>query len=92
MGCGPCNGEAKQQHPELVVAKRSSEGCLWSVWKKRKKRKDYAFRRQFNEKPSIIPGCPGVWLQQDLMKARVCIKANEALRSLQSVRKIINSR
>jgi len=27
--------------------------------KKEKKRKDYAFRRQFNEKPSIIPGCPG---------------------------------
>ena len=25
-----------------------------------KKRKDYAFRRQFNEKPSIIPGCPGL--------------------------------
>ena len=24
-----------------------------------KKRKDYAFRRQFNEKPSIMPGCPG---------------------------------
>jgi hypothetical protein len=23
-----------------------------------KKRKDYTFRRQFNEKPSIIPGCP----------------------------------
>jgi len=23
-----------------------------------KKRKDYAFRRQFNEKPSVIPGCP----------------------------------
>ena len=22
-------------------------------------RKDYAFRRYFNEKPSIIPGCPG---------------------------------
>ena len=27
--------------------------------KKEKKRKDYAFRRQINEKPSIIPGCPG---------------------------------
>ena len=27
--------------------------------RKEKKRKDYAFRRQFNEKPSIIPGCPG---------------------------------
>ncbi len=23
-----------------------------------KKRKDYAFWRQFTEKPSIIPGCP----------------------------------
>ncbi len=29
----------------------------------RKKRKDYAFRRQFNEKPIIIPGCPGRLLQ-----------------------------
>ena len=27
--------------------------------RKEKKRLDYAFRRQFNEKPSIIPGCPG---------------------------------
>ncbi len=27
--------------------------------RKEKTRKDYAFRRQFNEKPSIIPGCPG---------------------------------
>jgi len=26
--------------------------------KKEKKKKDYTFRRQFNEKPSIIPGCP----------------------------------
>ncbi len=24
------------------------------------KRKDYAFRHQFNEKPSVIPGCPGL--------------------------------
>jgi hypothetical protein len=27
--------------------------------RKEKKRKDYAFRRQFNEKPSVIPGCSG---------------------------------
>ena len=27
--------------------------------RKEKKRKNYAFRRQFNEKPSMIPGCPG---------------------------------
>ena len=26
--------------------------------RKEKKRKDYAFLRQFIEKPSIIPGCP----------------------------------
>ena len=25
----------------------------------RKEKKDYAFSRQFNEKPSIKPGCPG---------------------------------
>jgi len=25
---------------------------------KEKERKDYAFRSQFNETPSIIPGCP----------------------------------
>jgi len=31
---------------------------LLSYWKE-KKRKDYAFWRQFNQKPSIIPGCPG---------------------------------
>ncbi len=26
----------------------------------RKKRKDYAFWRQFNEKENIVPGCPVV--------------------------------
>jgi len=30
--------------------------------RKEKKRKEYAFWRQFNEKPSVIPGCPGVGL------------------------------
>ena len=29
--------------------------------KKEKKRKDCTFRRQFIEKPSSIPGCPGHW-------------------------------
>jgi len=29
-----------------------------AIQQKEKKRKDYAFRRQFVEKPSIIPGCP----------------------------------
>jgi len=30
--------------------------------RKEKKRIEYAFWRQFNEKPSVIPGCPGVGL------------------------------
>jgi hypothetical protein len=28
--------------------------------RKGKERKDYAFWRQLNEKPSILPGCPGI--------------------------------
>ncbi len=27
---------------------------------KEKKRKDCVFQRQFSEKPSVIPGCPGI--------------------------------
>ena len=34
--------------------------ALLSCRKERKNRKDYAFRRQFNEKPSIISGFPGL--------------------------------
>ena len=26
----------------------------------KKKRKDYAFRRQFDERPNVILGCPGL--------------------------------
>ena len=33
---------------------------LSNLLEKEKKRKDYTFRRQFNEKPSMIPGCPGI--------------------------------
>ena len=29
---------------------------------KEKKRKDYTFRRQFNEKPNITQGCPGLMI------------------------------
>ena len=29
-----------------------------------KKRKDFPFRRQFNDKPSIIPGCPGAGVKR----------------------------
>ncbi len=46
-----------------------SSGCTQSCFsipdlekkneKKTRKRKDYAFRRQFAEKPSVILGCPG---------------------------------
>ncbi len=32
-----------------------------------KKRKDYAFRRQFNEKPNIILGCPEQLAQKPIL-------------------------
>ena len=34
-----------------------SDNVLWLI-QVRKKRKDYTFRRCFNEKPGNIPGCP----------------------------------
>ena len=45
-----------------------------------KKREDYAFRRQFDEKPSIIPGCPG--LQQQHEAASKVFKAAELFNRL----------
>ena len=43
--------------------------------RKEKKGKDYAFRRQFNEKPSIIPGCPGPILVLDAGKTVTLLNA-----------------
>ncbi len=34
--------------------------CLYFDVCKTQKRKDYALWRQFNEKPSVILGCPGL--------------------------------
>ncbi len=48
----PCGTPPRGQHAHIISGP-SHEDTL------EKKRKDYAFRRQFNEKPSIIPGCPG---------------------------------
>ena len=39
--------------------------------KKGKKRKDYAFWRQCNKKPSIIPGCPGARPQRPMEKIKI---------------------
>lgn len=40
-----------------TIRREATPGVLNSV-QKRNERKDYAFRRQFNEKPSITQGCP----------------------------------
>ena len=51
-----------QQHEQPPVAPQLNRIGILNVFRwvnKEKKRKDYAFWRQFNEKPSIIPGCPG---------------------------------
>ncbi len=47
-----CNESAKAAYVEVSSRLQVSKAL------KEKKRKDYAFWRQFNEKPSIIPGCP----------------------------------
>ena len=46
-----------QSSKQLLLDKLQFSVCIRAVTEK--KRKDYAFWRQFNEKPSIIPGCPG---------------------------------
>jgi len=45
----------------LCMAGQVQEGSRnsFSTAQKEKKRKYYAFQRNFNEKPSIIPGYPG---------------------------------
>jgi len=48
-------------------------------------RKDYTFRRQFNEKPSIIPGCPvvlQVFLRQRLRKSPTTLEASSLVLDL----------
>ena len=49
-----CGFESWKLHPVRVPVVHAM--CLLAETKE-KKGKDYAFRRQFNEKPSIIPGC-----------------------------------
>ncbi len=53
---------AGNEEAESAAAKPVSLPILlhkYSQKRTEKQRKDYAFRRQFDEKPSIMPGCPG---------------------------------
>ncbi len=43
----------------------------------KKKRKDCAFRRQFNEKPSIIPGCPGPTGTSLVLRSLILMSASD---------------
>ncbi len=60
----------------LCAVQISCERCLKLVLclqvRKEKKRKDYTFRRQFDEKPSIIPGCPGLQVTIFVACFQVC--------------------
>ena len=48
-----CSSARADLHSSHFGTAFSNASCIG------KKRNDYAFRRQINEKPSIIPGCPG---------------------------------
>ncbi len=50
--------KAKKRKAKQRKEKKRKEKKRKEKKRKEKKRQDYAFRRQFNEKPSIIPGCP----------------------------------
>jgi len=52
----------------------------FSQWQKEKKRKDYTFRRQFNEKPSIVPGCPGAQVEVCHLHRKHCSNSACCLR------------
>ena len=45
-----------QNDPELQLL---FSRMMYAMMNEKKRKQDYAFWRQFNEKPSIIPGCPG---------------------------------
>ncbi len=60
-----------QVDDEMRVLLQNLKVCGSVVWKRteqkrkeekrtEKRRKDYTFQHQFNEKPSIVPGCPGL--------------------------------
>ena len=54
---------ASDSCPELALPELAAEAFLLHIQtqgidRKEKKRKDYAFWRQFHERPSIILGCP----------------------------------
>jgi len=59
-----CQKEKKRKEKKRKEKKRKEkkrkEKKRKEKKRKEKKRLDYAFWRQFNEKPSSIPGCPGV--------------------------------
>ncbi len=50
------NATEAQVHPCPVLAVPEKKRSCLAV--REKKRKDYAFWHQFNEKPSVMPGCP----------------------------------
>ncbi len=67
-----CNRTVDMQYTFVVSVLLPCHGCLLQIMsttvssrirvicenREEKNRKDNAFRRHFNEKPSIIPGCP----------------------------------
>ena len=63
----------------LTYAQRQTCRCSWSPPElvqqeqqvQKRKEKAYAFRRHFNEKPSIIPGCPSQQVHSWLTEVRI---------------------
>ena len=83
--CLPPDQAGKTLHLGSTFSRRSTikhqRSCCNEGWRyhwhatrsRKEKRKDYAFWRQFNEKPSIIPGCPEphtLYISPDLQSSK----------------------
>ncbi len=76
---GTATGAAPPPGAPAASGQQTAPGRFSVATKRKKGKKDYAFRRQFNEKPSIIPGCPGLcchisWAMLSLLVACITCK------------------
>ena len=53
----PRDGEREESaEARRLYLDKGASACMWA--EKKREQKDFALLRQFNEKPSIVPGCP----------------------------------
>jgi len=67
--------DAQKRKEKKRKEKKRKEKKRKDKKRQEKTRKDYAFRRQFNEKSSVIPGCPDTRCSHDPETSPQCRNA-----------------